>query len=195
MSLPNQNSISTPEAINILEYYLIARLQSKIPDISIISFIALFSPNWDSVEIHRVHLVISLYLVFSLLELVSSEVKLTFSFNASILNVHLMSFIHTHTHTHTHTYIYTLKTITTSKYRKCSLMPTLQPTTPSPPCPSQPLVRLFFYHYRQLCLVKNFINPIIWICFFCVWLLLLSIFLRIICLIVYMRNWFIFIDG
>ena len=25
MSLPNQNSISTPEAINILEYYLIAR--------------------------------------------------------------------------------------------------------------------------------------------------------------------------
>ena len=108
MSLPNQNSISTPEAINILEYYLIARLQSKIPDISIISFIALFSPNWDSVEIHRVHLVISLYLVFSLLELVSSEVKLTFSFNASILNVHLMSFIHTHTHTHTHTYIYIL---------------------------------------------------------------------------------------
>ena len=156
MSLPNQNSISTPEAINILEYYLIARLQSKIPDISIISFIALFSPNWDSVEIHRVHLVISLYLVFSLLELVSSEVKLTFSFNASILNVHLMSFIHTHTHTHTHThiYIYTLTTITTSKYRKCSLMPTLQPTAPSPLCPSQPLVQ-FSYQYRQLCLSRT----------------------------------------
>ena len=98
MSLPNQNSISTPEAINILEYYLIARPQSKIPDISIISFIALFSPNWDPIEIHRVHLVISLYLVFSLLELFSSEVKLTFNFNASILNVHLMSFIHTHTY-------------------------------------------------------------------------------------------------
>ena len=115
----------------------------------------MFSPNWDPIEIHRVHLVISLYLVFSLLEHFSTEVKLTFNFNASVLNVHLMSFTYIHTHTH----MYTLTTITTSKYRKCSLMPTLQPTAPSPPAPvnhwSDCLTNIDSFAYQELHKSKN----------------------------------------
>ena len=70
-----------------------------------------------------------------------------------------MSFIYTHRHTHTHTHTYTLTTITTSKYRKCSLMPTLQPTTLHHPAPvnhwSDFLITMDSFTYQELHKSKN----------------------------------------
>lgn len=62
-------------------------------------------------------------------------------------------------YTYTHTHMYTLTTITTSKYRKCSLMPTLQPTTLHHPAPvnhwSDFLITMDSFTYQELHKSKN----------------------------------------